>query len=413
MSEAILGEHRVGELHDPHLAHHFDSSTQQFSAAKLGMWIFLGTEILLFSGLFCLYAVFRGNHPEVFHYAHQFLDKNWGALNTLVLILSSFTMALAVRSAQTNHRRELILFLGLTLLLAVDFLGIKAIEYTHKFRENLVWGKRFLEDPHPGLVGAGAVQAVKSDERQVSENARPSQAAPVLAPGNKDRGRDLFRVTCAACHGLAGQGMPGLGKDMRGSSFIEGLDDAGLLAFIKKGRQPNDPLNTTGKPMPPKGGNPAYTDQDLMDIIAQVRVVAKPKGGGSAKVAAKPSEAAPPVPEEPPFEIHKSFLQPAAEGPVGLAVTPAAGHRVDVPDPRHDPNRPANAQTFFSIYFLLTGLHGIHVLIGMMVISWLLFRALRDEFGPSYFTPVDLGGLYWHLVDVIWIFLFPLLYLIK
>lgn len=124
-------------------------------------------------------------------------------------------------------------------------------------------------------------------------------------------------------------------------------------------------------------------------------------------------EAAPPVPEEPPFEIHKSFLQPAAEGPVGLAVTPAAGHRADVPDPRHDPNRPANAQTFFSIYFLLTGLHGIHVLIGMMVISWLLFRALRDEFGPSYFTPVDLGGLYWHLVDVIWIFLFPLLYLIK
>ena len=60
----------------------------------------------------------------------------------------------------------------------------------------------------------------------------------------------------------------------------------------------------------------------------------------------------------------------------------------------------------------MTGLHGVHVLVGMFVIAWLAFRAIRREFGPHYYTPVDLGGLHWHVVDLIWIFLFPLLYLI-
>ena len=68
--------------------------------------------------------------------------------------------------------------------------------------------------------------------------------------------------------------------------------------------------------------------------------------------------------------------------------------------------------TFFAIYFCMTGLHGIHVLVGMGLITWICIRASRNEFGPTYFTPVDLVGLYWHLVDLIWIFLFPLLYLI-
>jgi cytochrome c oxidase subunit 3 len=67
---------------------------------------------------------------------------------------------------------------------------------------------------------------------------------------------------------------------------------------------------------------------------------------------------------------------------------------------------------FFQIYYLMTGLHGLHVLVGMGLIGWLLIRAMMGTFGPGYFAPVDLVGLYWHLVDLIWIFLFPLLYLI-
>ncbi len=77
--------------HQPNLAHHFDTMKQQVEAGKLGMWLFLATEILLFGGLFCAYAVYRSSHPEIFEYAHQYLDKVWGGINTLVLICSSLT----------------------------------------------------------------------------------------------------------------------------------------------------------------------------------------------------------------------------------------------------------------------------------------------------------------------------------
>ena len=80
--------------------------------------------------------------------------------------------------------------------------------------------------------------------------------------------------------------------------------------------------------------------------------------------------------------------------------------------PLQDPERPVNAQKFFTIYFLMTGLHGIHVVIGGFVILWLLLKTMKGHFSREYYTPIDLGGLYWHIVDVIWIFLFPLFYLI-
>lgn len=80
--------------------------------------------------------------------------------------------------------------------------------------------------------------------------------------------------------------------------------------------------------------------------------------------------------------------------------------------PLQDPERPIHIQKFFTIYFLMTGLHGIHVIIGGGVIVWLLVLTLKGRFSSQYFTPIDLGGLYWHIVDLIWIFLFPLFYLI-
>ena len=88
------------------------------------------------------------------------------------------------------------------------------------------------------------------------------------------------------------------------------------------------------------------------------------------------------------------------------------GEEPHLPHPLQDPNRPPNAQKFFTIYFLMTGLHGIHVILGGFLILWLLFLTLRGRFHAGYYTPIDLGGLYWHIVDVIWIFLFPLFYLI-
>ena len=128
-------------------------------------------------------------------------------------------------------------------------------------------------------------------------------------------------------------------------------------------------------------------DEKLADIIAYVRQLQQEYVAGGGKIGGDAEPA------------------PAVAGPEGRSLP-------GQPAEPAEPKRPSNVHIFFGIYFLMTGLHGIHVLAGMAVISWLLVRSIQGAFGSSYFTPVDLGGLYWHLVDLIWIFLFPLLYLI-
>ena len=277
--------------HPPELAHHFETMEEQHQSSKQGMWLFLATEILLFGGLFCAYAVYRSLHPEVFVYAHQYLDKVLGGINTVVLIASSLTMALAVRAAQLGKKRHLVVFLALTLLGACGFLGIKYVEYSHKWHLGLLPGIHYapVEDGH-------------------------------------------------ADHGTVPVPVP--------ESDIAGAGDA-------------DP--STDAEAPPE-----------LESYA------------------------PPVSDTP----------DAPAGPAGLA-TAAPGT-----DPHGAGAEPRLVHLFFSIYFLMTGLHGIHVLAGMGVISWVMLRAAKGHFRPDYYTPVENVGLYWHVVDLIWIFLFPLLYLI-
>lgn len=204
------------------LQHHFVDAEQQFDAAKMGMWIFLGTEILMFGGLFAAYIVYRLWYPELFTLASEELDTILGTVNTLVLIGSSLTVAMAIRSAQINKNRNIIIYLGITIALAATFMVIKYFEWSHKFHLGIFPGQFY--------------------------------------------------------------------------SF-EGIDHP-------------------------------------------------------------------------------------------------------------------QANVFFSLYYLMTGLHGIHVLIGMGLMSWLLWRSFKGHFSSEYYTPVEITGLYWHLVDIIWIFLFPLFYLI-
>lgn len=110
-----------------------------------------------------------------------------------------------------------------------------------------------------------------------AEPAAPvAAAAPAVAAGDATLGQQVFSTTCAACHGPAGEGVQGLGKDMTHSEFIAGLSDAELLEFIKVGRRIDDPLNTTKVDMPPKGGNPALTDEQLINIIAYIRSIHQP-----------------------------------------------------------------------------------------------------------------------------------------
>ncbi|MFS8070324.1 MAG: heme-copper oxidase subunit III, partial [Byssovorax sp.] len=115
------------------VAHHFDSADVQFDAGRMGIWLFLVTEILLFGGLFCAFAVFRSWYYADFVEAHHHLDRVMGAINTVVLICSSLTMALAVRSAQMSKTRLTSLLIGLTLAFSCVFLAIKFVEYQHKF----------------------------------------------------------------------------------------------------------------------------------------------------------------------------------------------------------------------------------------------------------------------------------------
>lgn len=210
--------HKVG--------HHFYDGAQEASSAKLGMWLFLVTEVLLFSGLFVAYTIIKALNPEMWAEASKTLDVTLGTVNTIVLITSSLTVALATRAAQTNQNgeknKQIVGLLVFTPACAAAFLVVKYFEYSHKF--------------HVGTL-----------------------------PG--------------------------------------------------------------------------------------------------------------------PYYSYDGIAEP-------------------------------NAHLFYGVYFLMTGLHGIHVVIGMIVLTWVTIRAAKGHFYKDYYTPVELGGLYWHLVDLIWIYLFPLLYLV-
>jgi len=247
--------HGHGDHHGSRfIQHHFDDAQHQFDSGKLGIWLFLVQEILFFSALFVAYIVYRTQHPEIYEYASQYLNTNLGALNTIVLIGSSFTAAYAVRAAQLQQRTALIACLTITLLCACTFLVVKYFEYSHKIHVGTLYGKKFQ---------------------------------PTEAP---------------------------------------------------------DGTKLSPDPVPGAAGDVA-----------------------------------------------------AADSPDGAAVVEKA---------------PPHTNMFFTLYFAMTGLHGIHVLAGIIVFMWLLIRAIKGHFTPDYYGPVDFAALYWHLVDLIWIFLFPLFYLI-
>ena len=212
----------------PELRHHFANLEAQKEASALGMWIFLVTEVLFFGGMFTAYAIYRETYRHAFEGASNLLDLMLGATNTVVLIVSSLTMALAVWASQQGRRNLIIAFLLATMLLGTTFLGIKYVEYKQKFDHHEVPG------PH----------------------------------------------------------------------FVIPLDE----------------------------------------------------------------------------ETHQPL--------------------------------PRQSEMFFSLYFCMTGLHALHMIIGIGLLIWLVLRARRGEFTVRYNTPVDMVGLYWHFVDIVWIFLFPLLYLL-
>lgn len=238
--------HRTGELYGQ-----FQTLEQQKETATLGMWIFLVTEVLFFGGMFLTYTINRHYFFTAFGIGSNTLDITLGTTNTVVLIMSSFTMAMAVWSAQVGKKKLVPLFLIATLALGSVFLGIKFVEYKQKFDHHLI-------------------------------------------PGHN------FDMTYRSTH-----------------------------------------------PAP---------DDDPKEIALEKK------------------------------EVEQAFAS--------------------------DPDTNSHAQLYFSLYFAMTGLHALHMIVGAGLIIWLIRASLQGRFTPQYNTPVEIVGLYWHFVDIVWIYLFPLLYLI-
>jgi cytochrome c oxidase subunit 3 len=334
--------------HAPHLAHHFDTEEQQFDAGKFGIWLFLVTEVLFFSGLFCAYSIWRSEHPEIFLYSHHYLSTFWGAFNTCVLLVSSLTAAWAVRCAQLGNRSGTLWMLGLTILGAFGFLGVKTVEYSAKISHGTLFGKFY----HPHAT----------HQIVTAEN---------------------YSVLLGTAGGLA-------------EGRIAALDEAGRAALEAEARA-------------------AAVDRALAAAVAEQ---------GVADVASLPEEVRAEVTREVNEELTADHAAHAHgfhshEGESGghasfhgseleHEMLELEAHRVLA---EHEPE-PRAVRTFFSIYFAMTGLHGIHVVAGIIALAWVFFRARRGDFNPKYYGAVDYTALYWHLVDLIWIYLFPLLYLI-
>lgn len=219
MSTANVDTHHSGHKY----GHHFKSALHEFISSKEGIWLFMVTEILMFGGLFVGFFIYQTLNPAVFTEGATYLDWRMGAINTFILILSSWTMALSIHQIQKGQNQKASLSLMVTLLCGAGFMVIKYFEYTHKFEMGIMPGKFFT---------------------------------------------------------------------------FEG------------GTSPELPL-------------------------------------------------------------------------------------------------------YFGFYYMMTGLHGVHVLTGMGLITWVLIRNMRGEFDPHYYTAVEGVGIFWHIVDLVWIFLFPLLYLIE
>lgn len=240
--------HRTGSLYGQ-----FKTLEQQKDTATLGMWIFLVTEVMFFGGIMLAYTINRHTYFHAFAMGSNTLSLGLGGFNTVVLLASSFTMAMAVWSAQTSRKGLITLFLILTILLGFVFFGVKYVEYAQKFHHHLVPGKNF----------------------------------------------DIFY--CA-----------------------------------------NNPSKCE--------------DIDAADMAKE-----------------------------------KEELEVAAKA---------------------DPDLNAHAQLYYSAYFGMTGLHALHMVIGAGLLLWLVKESIAGKFSAEWNNPVDIVGLYWHFVDIVWIYLFPLLYLI-
>lgn len=340
-------EHSHEHEHAPFIAHHFYTAEQQFDSGKLGIWLFLVTEVLFFGGLFVAYIIYRYNRPEVFINAHVHLDTLLGGLNTIVLLFSSLTMAWGVRAAQLGDNKTTAISVLITMICAALFLGVKAVEYSHKWDLGLLPGNMFSYDPH-----------AKHDHPLIS-NYLLLLCIPFAIVLVMTLVASVLNLKTGKA--LVGRFYGGLAITMIG--FFAGV----LVGVVWN-------ANAT------KHDDHADDHHAAVAIDDSVRLVAH----FSDDIAAK------------------APVETDGTATVAAEVTTPADYPID-----------KTLGVFFSIYYCMTGLHAIHIIGGIIALSWIFYRSLAAHWRSDYFGPVDYVGLYWHLVDLIWIYLFPLMYLIR
>ena len=390
--------HEHGEVY-PYTPHHFHEAQQHFDSGKMGVWLFLVTEILFFAGLFCAYTIFRGLHPEIFYWAHFYLDTFWGALNTVVLILSSFTAAWAVRNAQLGEKKLLKMNIVITIVGALIFMGVKSVEYSHKFHDGLlpaahfepkheVWETPSFKEQHPESAAAAediiaGLEARKNKQAAVRDEVIHRNDALALVPVQNNGDAALAPVSKTAVAPTAAPAAEAAAdakaEESKAADAEEKIAEAGegsMVGILKADAAQEAEKAAEAEAAPEKvaaakaPAAPELTDDEWL----------------SRKIAALTYE------ERHPLD-RAGVIRDSGGGPVEFA-------------------RPDKAGIFFSIYFFMTGLHGFHVVVGIGLWIWMLTIVNRRKMGKKYFGPIEFTALYWHLVDLIWIYLFPMLYLI-
>ncbi len=387
-------------------AHHFDTPQQQFDSGKLGIWLFLVTEVLFFGGMFCAYAIFRMLRPDVFEGSSQFLNTKLGAINTGVLLFSSLTMAWAVRCSQTEEYKKLTGMLAATLSCAMIFLGVKSIEYSHKWGMGLLPAGSFFYDPanpHPTAAQMVEQHGFSSGSAFFFQNGLYFMCAPFalaligvliwwavsVMKGNKFQTACAMPLSVVAACFFVGVGLGVIlesgGEEGHSSHAIAGEHASDHVAGAHGSELHGDEVAVDSET--------ALVENRISDRMIQERLASDATNSGlNSELSAR--------------DRQSTLAQ-------GTVVTDRSTIEGGITSVEQNVLTPRTAGVFFSIYYCMTGVHAIHILCGIGVLVWLLVRSVRNDFNRQYFGPVDYVGLYWHLVDLIWIYLFPLLYLIR
>ncbi len=229
----------------------------------------------------------------------------------------------------------LLLFGGITLMLVVAF-AARPSQHTYAETELTATAVvAFANQTSTAVAQQEVALAATATQQALQPTATPQEVAlAALDPAIVSAGENVYQSVCSACHGFNAKGIPGLGKPLIDSPFVDGLSDDGLLAFVQQGRQVTDPLNTTGVMMPPRGGNPGLTDDDLRHVIAYIRSLNVPSSEVAAAPTATPSPSGPtptpyvfvPLPLSSSGDSATAAVEPTLSADsTAVAVVPTAG----------------------------------------------------------------------------------------